>query len=261
MAGQDGNADNPMAAAQRLARPALQKRFYRHAEMLEEASVFTLRLDGRQARTPARNPLTVGDPVLAAAIAAEWNSQGEHIDPAAMPVTRLANTALDGVASRLQEVRDDILAYGGTDLVCYRAGEPEGLVARQRESWDPILAWAERRFGGRFALAEGVMHVSQPEQTLAAIATDLATIDDPFRLAGLHMATTLSGSALIGMALAAGAIDTGTAWSAAHVDEDWNISQWGADEEAMRRRARRFGDFQAAALALAPEQSPPAARG
>ena len=251
MAGQDETMNNPMKAAQRLAAPVLQKRFYKRAEMPEEAGLFTLRLDGKQARTPGRNPLAVRDPALAAAIAAEWNAQGEHINPATMPVTRLVNTVLDGVASRLQEVRDDILAYAGTDLLYYRAGEPEGLVARQRESWDPILAWGERRFGARFVLVEGVIHAAQPAQALAAIAAELAAIDDPFQLAGLHLATTLSGSALIALALAGGAIDTDTAWGAAHVDEDWNISQWGADDEAMQRRDRRFEDFRAAVLALA----------
>jgi chaperone required for assembly of F1-ATPase len=233
----------------------LQKRFYKRAEMSEEEGVFTLRLDGKPARTPARNRLAVGDPRLADAIAAEWNAQGEYIEAAAMPVTRLANTALDGVASRLQEVRDDISAYAGTDLLYYRAGEPAGLVTREREAWDPILGWAGQRFDGRFVLAEGVMHVAQPEATLSAIAAELAAHDDPFRLAGLHLATTLSGSALIALALADGEIDAETAWAAAHVDEDWNISQWGADAEAMARRARRFEDFRAAALALASEQT------
>ncbi len=252
MASHDTTTPNPIRSAQRLSAPALQKRFYKCAEMHEEAGVFTLRLDGKQARTPARNSLAVPHPRLAAAIAAEWNFQGEHIDPATMPATRLANTAIDGVAARMQEVRDDILAYAGTDLLCYRAGEPEGLVARQRAAWDPILAWAEERFGGRFVLAEGVMHVPQPAATVAAIAAELAAIGDAFRLAGLHVATTLSGSALIALGLAESAIGVDAAWAAAHVDEDWNISQWGADEEAMRRRARRFADFQAAALALAP---------
>jgi chaperone required for assembly of F1-ATPase len=252
MAKPDGNPPDPMQSARRMARPELQKRFYKRAEMHEEQGFFTLRLDGRPARTPARNPLAVRYPRLAEAIAAEWNAQTEHIDAAAMPVTRLANTALDGVAARPQEVRADILAYAGTDLLYYRAGEPEGLVARQRAAWDPIVAWAERRFGGRFVLAEGVMHVPQPQATLAAIAAELAAIDDPFRLAGLHLATNLAGSALIALALAEGAIDVEAAWAAAHVDEDWNISQWGADAEAMQRRARRFADFSAAALALAP---------
>jgi chaperone required for assembly of F1-ATPase len=187
---------------------------------------------------------------VAEAIAAEWNAQGDTIEPASMPVTRLANTAIDGVAGQMEEVREAVRAYAATDLLYYRAGEPGGLVAKQALHWDPVLAWAEARFGGRFILAEGVMHVAQSAGTLAALAADIARFDDPLRLAGLHLATTLSGSALLALALEAGAIGVDEAWDAAHVDEDWNISQWGADAEAMERRARRREDFGAAALAL-----------
>jgi chaperone required for assembly of F1-ATPase len=201
--------------------------------------------------TPGKRPLAVPRRGLADAIAAEWNGQGEFIDPASMPVTRLANSAIDGVAPRMDDVRKPLVEYAGTDLLHYRAGEPEALVARQREAWDPILAWAERRYAVRFVLAEGVMHVAQPEATLQAIRTAIESFDEPFRLAGLSLATTLTGSALIALALAEGALDAEAAWSAAHVDEDWNISKWGEDAEAMRRRALRLADFRAAALALA----------
>ena len=151
----------------------------------------------------------------------------------------------------MAEVRRPLVEYAGADLLYYRAGEPEGLVARQRAAWDPILGWAEQRFGARFVLAEGVMHVAQPEATLAQIAAAIEDFDEPFRLAGLSLATTLTGSALIALALAEGALDVEAAWSAAHVDEDWNIFKWGEDAEAMRRRALRLADFRAAALALA----------
>jgi chaperone required for assembly of F1-ATPase len=240
-----------MESARRLAAPVLPKRFYKEAEMVREEAGFALRLDGKRAMTPGRNAVVVPDPRFAAAIAAEWSAQGDAIDPASMPATRLANTAIDGVASRLQETRDTILAYAGTDLLCYRAGEPAGLVARQTEHWDGVLAWAKAEYGVRFVLAEGVMHVAQPERTMERIAAELSRFADPFRLAALSLATTLTGSALIALALAAGAIGVDQAWEAAHVDEDWNISQWGADAEAMERRARRFADFQAAALVLA----------
>ncbi len=240
---------NPMEAARRLTAPTRQKRFYAEASMQPEEGGFALRLDGKRAMTPARQPLAVPHRHLADAIQAEWARQGEFIDAGAMPVTRLANSAIDGVAGRIEEVRAEALAYAGTDLLCYRAGEPEGLVLRQREAWDPILGWAEERFG-RFVLAEGIVHVAQPEATLAAIAAALGAYDDPFRLAGLGLATTLSGSALIALALALGALDVDVAWAAAHVDEDWNIEKWGADAEAMQRRARRLDDFRAAALAL-----------
>lgn len=242
---------NPLEAARRLTAPVRQKRFYASAEMAEEEEGgFVLRLDGKRAMTPGKNPLAVPHRHLAEAIAAEWSAQGEWIDPVSMPVTRLANSAIDGVAWRLAEVRADVLAYAGTDLLCYRAGEPEGLVERQHSRWDPIVAWAEKRFGVRFVLAEGVMHVAQPEPTLAVIAAAIEDFDDPFRLAGLSVATSLSGSALIALALAEGALDVDAAWDAAHVDEDWNIAKWGEDAEAMARRAKRFADFRAAALAL-----------
>jgi chaperone required for assembly of F1-ATPase len=241
---------DPIKSAQRLSAPIRQKRFYTRAEAAAENGLFVLRLDGMRALTPGRKPLATPDSRLAEAIVREWTAQGETIDPASMPVTRLANSAIDGVADRIAEVRDSVLAYAGTDLLFYRAGEPDRLVQRQREHWDPILAWAERRFGVRFILAEGVVHVAQPERTLKTIRAALAQEGNVFRLAGLNLATTLSGSALIALALAENAIGVEEAWTAGHVDEDWNISQWGADEEAMQRRARRFDDFRAAALAL-----------
>ena len=139
MTGRDANPVDPMEAARRFSRPVLPKRFYARAELVAEDGGFALRLDGKGARTPARNRLVISGPLLAEAVAAEWNAQGEVIDPATMPATRLANTAIDGVAPRLDEVRAEILSYGGTDLLFYRAGDPEGLVARQREAWDPIL--------------------------------------------------------------------------------------------------------------------------
>ncbi len=242
--------DDPMEAARRLTAPPKQKRFYEDARMEPEEGGFTLRLDGRRAMTPGRKPLVVPQARLAEAIAAEWNAQTEVIDPAAMPVTRLANTAIDGVAAQADEVRAQIVNYAGTDLLCYRAPEPAGLAERQHAAWDPILAWAEQHHAVRFVLAEGFVHAEQPAETLAAITEAVAAFDEPFRLTGLHLATTLTGSALIALALADGALSTEAAWSAAHVDEDWNIAQWGEDAEAAARRAQRFTDFRAAALAL-----------
>ena len=241
---------DPMEAARRLTAPPRQARFYKEAQMVAGEDGHTLHLDGRRAMTPGRRALTVPGARLAGVIAAEWNAQTDAILPASMPATRLANTVIDGVAERLADVRREVLAYAGTDLLCYRAGEPEGLVARQQAAWDPILAWAEKRYGARFVLAEGIVHVEQPPATLAALAEALDAFDEPFRLAGLHLATTLSGSALIALALAEGECDAEAAWAAAHVDEDWNISEWGEDAEAAARRVQRFGDFKAAALVL-----------
>lgn len=241
---------NPLETARRLTAPVRLRRFYAKVEMAEEEGGFVLRLDGKRAMTPGRKPLAVPRHDLAEAIAAEWAAQGEFIAPVSMPVTRLVNSTIDGVASLRSEVRAAILAYVGADLLYYRAGEPEGLVARQREAWDPILAWAEKRFGARFILAEGVTHVAQPEATLTAIAAAVENFDEPFRLTGLNLATTLTGSALIALTVAEGELDVDAAWAAAHVDEDWNIAKWGEDAEAMQRRAGRYADFRAAALAL-----------
>jgi chaperone required for assembly of F1-ATPase len=249
--GDTENRGNPLEAARRLTAPPQLKRFYATAEMQEEAGGFVLRLDGKRAMTPAKNPLAVPRGNLAEAIAAEWQGQREFIDPVSMPVTRLANSAIDGVAPRVAEVRAQIVDYAASDLLYYRAGEPEELVQRQRDAWDPILAWANERYGARFMLSEGVMHVAQPETTLLALRSAIEEYDEPFRLAGLSLATALTGSALIALALAEGAIDVDAAWRAAHVDEDWNIFKWGEDAEAAKRRALRFADFRAAALTLA----------
>lgn len=246
-------AQDPLQAARRLTARPRQKRFYATAEAVAGQGGFALQLDGRAAITPSRNPLVVPDARIAHAIVAEWEAQGAEIDPASMPATRLANSAIDGVAARMDEVRKEILGYAGTDLVYYRAGDPERLVARQHEAWDPVVTWAERRFGARLILAEGMTHVAQSEKAMSAIRDALAAIDDPFRLAGLHLATTLAGSALIALALAEGTLDVDQAWATAHVDEDFNISQWGEDADAARHRARRFEDFRAAGLALAPD--------
>lgn len=241
---------DPMEAARRLTAPPRQKRFYKIVEMRREEGLFALRLDGKRAMTPGRKPLAVPNERLADAVAAEWRAQGEQIDPVSMPVTRLANSAIDGVAERREEVRHEVLAYAGADLLCYRAEAPEGLVRRQDALWNPIVAWAEARFNVPFKLAAGIVHVAQSGPTMRRLAVEIDRYDEPFRLTGLSLATTLTGSALIALAVAEGTIDADAAWAAAHVDEDWNISQWGEDAEAGRRRVRRRADFDAAALAL-----------
>jgi chaperone required for assembly of F1-ATPase len=163
-----------------------------------------------------------------------------------MPLTRLVNSAIDGVTTRLDEVRADLLRYAGSDLVCYRAGAPERLVAAQAAAWDPILAWARTELGAPFVLSEGVMHVEQPERALAAVAARLAGSASPFRLAALHAMTSLGGSVLIALAHVAGSLGLDEAWAAAHVDESFQESLWGEDEEAMARRSARRAEFGAA---------------
>jgi len=249
-------AGDPIAAARKLTQRELPKRFYDLAEIIEQDGLFHLRLDGRPALSPSRNRLAVTERALAEALRAEWQAQGERIDPAAMPVTRLVNTALDGVQGNEDAIRADIVAYAGSDLLCYRAGEPQGLVDRQRALWDPVLAWVEQLLDVRFRLAEGVVHVAQPREIRIAVKLKLATYSDPFRLTGLSMATSLTGSALLALAVAEGFVTPDDGWRAAHVDEDWNIAQWGEDTEAVARRADRHRDFTAAMVALGRSKAP-----
>jgi chaperone required for assembly of F1-ATPase len=201
-------------------------------------------------RTPAKALLALPTRALAEAVAEEWSGQREHIDPATMPLTRLANSAIDGVRGREAEVRADIVRYAGSDLLCYRAFEPEELVRRQAELWDPVLAWAREAFGVRFAVAQGLMPRAQPPAATAAIAAALEGFDT-FGLAALHVMTTLTGSALLALAQARGRLTAEQAWTAAHVDEDWQIGKWGEDEEAAARRQRRWWEMQAAGRMLA----------
>jgi len=243
--------DNPMAAAQRHARPALPKRFYEAATVSAHDGLHALALDGRLARTPGRNIVAVPTRPVAEALAAEWAAVDDIIDPAHMPLTRLVNVALDRMAGAATEVRDEIVRYAGSDLVCYRAGEPEELVTRQRKLWDPVLAWAAETLGHRFNLAEGVVAIAQPPALLAAFDAALGDLE-PLPLTGLHVVTTVGGSAILALALIRGQLSGEEAWMAACLDEDWQAERWGADEEALARRAARRGEFDAA-LRLLPD--------
>jgi chaperone required for assembly of F1-ATPase len=240
----------PMGAARRLARQELRRRFYDAVDVAPEAYEFVVVLDGRPARTPARRVLSVPAPLLAEALAAEWRAQEEYIDPAKMPLNRLVNAALDGVMREAEAVRREIRRYAGSDLLGSRAEGPEGLVARQAAAWDPILGWAAEALGARFAVATGVAYVEQPTAALAHLSAALASVP-PLRLAALHAMTTLTGSALLALAVSRGRLSAEAAWAAAHVDEDWNIERWGPDEEAMDRRSRRWAEMDAAARLIA----------
>ena len=206
-------------------------------------------LDDQPVRTPARRVLAAPTPALAEAIAAEWQAQKHVIDPAKMPLTRLANAIIDGVADAALPVAEEIGKYLASDLLFYRAASPSGLVDLQARHWDPILAWARQTLGADFKLGEGVVYVAQPEAALAAARAAIPL--EPWRLGAVHAITTLTGSALIALAMARGALAADAAWQAAHVDEDWNMAQWGRDEMAMARRDFRFAEFQAAATVLA----------
>jgi len=229
---------------------SLPKRFYKDVAVRDEGNgAASLLLDGKPVRTPGKAALTLPTHALAEAVAEEWLAQGERIDPSTMPLTKLANSAIDGVRGREQAVIDDIAKYAGSDLLCYRAEGPKALVASQTMHWDPVLAWAKATFDAPLTLTEGVVHVAQPEASLDRIGQALEGLD-AFKLAALHVMTTLTGSALLALAVAKGKLTPEEAWRAAHVDEDFQISQWGEDVEAAKRRAHRRRDFAAAARLL-----------
>ncbi len=243
---------DPMRAAQANMRQPEIRRFYKTVEVREgEGGGFALTLDGRQARTPGRNALAANSAALMARVAEEWERQGGTIDPADMPITRLLNSAIDGVARTMEETRADIARYAGSDLFCYRAEAPETLAERQRLAFDPILRWAEETLGARFNLAAGVIHVAQPPEAIAAVRAALDAVDDPARLAALSVITSLTGSALIALAVQRGFLTSAEAWAAAHVDEDFQNERWGVDAEAMAGRAARWREMEAAAEVLA----------
>lgn len=238
---------DPLAAARASGARVLPRRFYKEASSELRDGAHVLVLDGRPARTPAKSPLALPSADAAAIVAREWNAQGDEIDPATMPATRLANAAIDGVRHQAQAVIDEIAGYGASDLLCYRAAEPQRLVERQAVAWDPVLDWAHDVLGARFVLAEGVMFVAQPASATAAVQRSVAAFADPFGLAALSTMTSLTGSVLLALAVAHGRLSTAEAWAAAHVDEDFQMEVWGQDEEALERRARRWAEMQAAA--------------
>jgi chaperone required for assembly of F1-ATPase len=239
---------DPTAAARRSLRPTQKRRFYKSVDVARETEGFAIALDGRPVRTPARRPLAMPTQALGDAIATEWEAQAEIIDPSAMPLTRLANTIIDGVAAATPAVVTDIEKYLGSDLVYYRAETPDALVARQALHWDPILAFARERLDARFVITQGVRFVAQPDHAVAAARRAIPA--NPWRLGAVHAIMTLTGSALIALALADGALTLDAAWTAAHVDEDWNMEQWGRDALALERRDARFAEMQAAAKVL-----------
>jgi chaperone required for assembly of F1-ATPase len=245
----EGSRD-PMRAAQANMRPPPVGRFYKAVELREADGRHALLLDGRGARTPGRNALAAKSRALMLEVAAEWERQHATIDPVKMPLTRLLNSAIDGVAHTMAETRADILSYAGSDLICYRAEEPDILVARQAHAFDPVLRWAAEELGARLNATHGVTHVAQPPEALAAIGAELDAYDDPVALAALSVMTTLTGSALLALAVGRGFLSAEAAWQAAHVDEDFQAERWGADGEATARREGRWREFEAAATGL-----------
>jgi chaperone required for assembly of F1-ATPase len=223
-----------------------RKRFYRTATVAQKADGFAVELDGRPLRTPAARPLLLPTRPLAEAIAAEWDAQGEDLKPATLRLTGLANSAIDGVQGREAEIIGEIVRYGGSDLLCYRAASPAGLAAKQAALWDPVLEWSRNRLGVFLATTEGVKFCEQSPASLEALAAHLARLD-AFQLIALLTMTGLAGSALVAIAVAENFLPVSEAWATAHVDEDWQIAQWGEDYEAKQRGERRFQEFEAAA--------------
>ena len=248
------SALDPGEAARRGAKRMLPKRFWREVSVVPHLDRFALALDGKLARTPSRHLLAVPNLTLAEALAQEWRAIELTIDPAKMPLTRLVYAALDAVASAPLPVAQEIVKYAASDLICYREVENQRLAARQATHWDPPLAYMREAFGARFRLAQGVMFIEQEKAAIEAVRRAVSHVPAPFGLAALHVITTLTGSAILALALARGALSPDEVWAAAHVDEDFQIDAWGQDAEAVERRGARRAEFDAAALVLATER-------
>lgn len=241
---------DPVKRAQKHSAPELPKRFYKEASLELRAGELHLLLDGKAARTPGKKPLCVAHETFADRMVGEWSEQGEFIDPAKMPYTRLANSSIDGVASELDAVAEEIAKFANSDLLFYRASRPEGLVAMQERHWDPVLQYIRSSLEAKFVLTEGLVFVEQPRASVERIKARVELYQkDALALAGLQVMTAVSGSVLIALRAADGDMSLEAAWDAAHVDEDWNISEWGTDAEAEARRAYRWSEFQVAHLA------------
>ena len=226
----------------------LPKKFFKQAVAVPtvDGDGFGIELDSRALKTPRRERLQLPTRALGEAVAAEWNELEDVIDPALLPLTKLANTAIDGILCREREVHDDIVRYIGNDLLFYRAETPDALAKRQAASWDPILRWFEETYGAGFMVTAGIMPIEQDIRSVAKAASALSN-ETAMTLAPLHVMTTLTGSALLAIAHHHGALDIEAVWNAAHVDEDWQIEQWGEDAEAMARRQVRRGELEKAA--------------
>ena len=228
--------------------PAL-KRFYRQVAVAARADGFAVLLDDRPVKTPMRRELRLPTAALAEAVAEEWRAQADKIVPGTMKLTKLAYTAIDRVAPLRADVVEQIVAFGRTDLLCYRAASPSDLAERQNSVWGPVLDWAKTRFGFALQSGEGICFIEQPPETLAALSAHVSAQDD-FRLAGLHNAATLTGSVILALAIAEGVLDTEAAFAAAEVDTAYQAEIWGEDREAKERAERRRDELVATALYL-----------
>ena len=225
------------------------KRFWTDVAIVEEGGAYGITLDARPVRTPARAMLVLPTESLAKAVAAEWAEQGDEVDPRSMPMTGLANAAIDRVAADPPGFTATLARYAEADLLCYRADHPPRLVERQAAAWDPLLDWARRRYDVDFVTGTGVIHFPQPDATVRRLAHEL-TIFDAFHLAALAPLVTIGGSLIAGLAVADGAMTAEDAWAAVSVDEQWQIDEWGSDSEAVIALEARRSEFLAAARFL-----------
>lgn len=219
------------------------KRFWNETTVAEAGGGFTVHLDGRGVKTPAKAALVVPSHGFAEAMAAEWDAQEEQVDPTTMPFTKMANSAIDNVSQNFDGVAAMLADYAGTDLLCYRADQPAELVARQAATWDPLLEWAAERFGARLNTGAGVMHVAQPEDAVARLGNQLRSLT-PFQLAATYDLVTIPGSLIMGLAAIHGQSDADSLWQAQRVDEDWQAEQWGVDEEAAEQAALKRAAYE-----------------
>jgi chaperone required for assembly of F1-ATPase len=221
------------------------KRFYKSVDTRGDATGVAILLDTRPIKTPAGNALRAPTPSLAEAIAAEWRGQGDMILPDSMPLTKSLNTALDRIAPNRSAIIADLTKYAGTDALCYRAESPVELLRRQTTAWDPWLDWAAERFGAHLIVTTGLTHVTQPADALDRLHEAIASHDD-HRLAALHAGITITASAILGLAFAAGVIAAEDAFATAHIEETYQAELWGLDAEAEKARANRLADLKAA---------------
>ena len=219
-----------------------KKRFWSETGVVVSGGGFRIALDGRLVTTPAKAPLVLPTQARADAVAGEWAAQQDKVDPRRMPVTRSANAAIDKVMPQFDEVADLVAAYGGSDLLCYRAEYPQELTARQSSAWDPLLDWAEAALGAPLVVTHGIVPVEQPAGSLARLAARVRGFS-AFELVAVHDLVAMSGSLVLGLAAAAGHAPAEAIWSLSRIDEDWQTEQWGDDEEAARTADRKKRDF------------------
>jgi chaperone required for assembly of F1-ATPase len=222
------------------------RRFWKDVDLAQVEGGWGILLDGRPLKTPAKAPLVMPSRAMAEAVAEEWRAQTDELRPETMPVTRAANSAIDKITPQFDEVADIVAAYGGTDLLCYRAEAPEGLCRRQAEGWDPLLDWAALRFDARLLVAQGILPIKQDPKCLSRLSAEVWRRSN-FELAALHDLVALSGSFVLGLAVCEKHLPPAEAWALSRIDEHWQIELWGQDAEAAKAEERKREDFAQAA--------------